>query len=52
MRRRGIGVELNPRYFTDAVGYLRRMEAQKSAPTLFDLMEVEGSNEKVLDAGM
>ena len=39
--RRGVGVELNPGYFTDAVAYLRAAEREIATPTLFDLMGVE-----------
>lgn len=37
--RRGKGVELNPDYFRDGVGYLESADAEKDAPTLFDLLE-------------
>ena len=39
MNRRGKGVELNPDYFRDGVGYLEAADAEKDAPTLFDLLE-------------
>jgi DNA modification methylase len=39
MERRGAGIELNPDYFRDGVGYLQEADAQQSAPTLFDLLE-------------
>ena len=39
MNRRGKGVELNPDYFRDGVGYLESADAEKDAPTLFDLLE-------------
>lgn len=35
--RRGIGVDLNSRYHTDAVAYCREAEKQRNVPTLFDL---------------
>ena len=38
MGRRGRGVELNPGYFADAVGYLRGEEAQMEQASLFDLI--------------
>lgn len=41
MERRGAGIELNPDYFRDGVGYLQEADAQQSAPTLFDLLEGE-----------
>ena len=39
MGRLGYGVELNPDYFQDGVGYLQEAEAEASTPTLFDFME-------------
>ena len=39
MNRRGKGVELNPDYFRDGVGYLESADVEKDAPTLFDLLE-------------
>jgi hypothetical protein len=39
--RKGRGVELNEGYFTDAVRYLVSAERQVSAPSLFDLIELE-----------
>ena len=41
MRRRGAGVELNGRYFRDAVHYCQAAEQKVSMPTLFDLLEME-----------
>jgi hypothetical protein len=35
--RRGVGVELNPRYFADGVAYVAAAAVEMSAPTLFDL---------------
>ncbi len=43
MGRKGKGVELNPDYFRDGVGYCKAAEAEQEAPTLFDLM---GEGEK------
>ena len=40
MGRRGYGIELSADYFRDGLGYLREAEAERDAPTLFDLMEV------------
>ncbi len=37
LKRRGLGVELNPRYFADAAGYCEAMARKLSTPTLFDL---------------
>lgn len=39
MNRKGKGVELNPDYFRDGVGYLEAADAERDAPTLFDLLE-------------
>ena len=39
MDRRGAGIELNSDYFRDGLGYLQEAEAERDAPTLFDLME-------------
>ena len=47
MNRNGYGIELNPDYFRDGVGYLKEMEAEKATPTLFEF--IGGENEK--DAG-
>lgn len=41
LRRRGLGVELNPRYFVDACHYLKAAEAETAMPSLFDLIEAE-----------
>lgn len=38
MGRRGYGVELNPDYFRDGLGYLKSAEAQIEMPTLFDFI--------------
>jgi hypothetical protein len=35
--RRGLGVELNPAYFQDALFYVRAHEREVASPTLFDL---------------
>lgn len=37
--RKGIGIELNPIYFLDAVNYLKAEELKQAVPTLFDLIE-------------
>jgi hypothetical protein len=39
--RRGQGVELNPRYFADAVSYVKAEADKAQTPTLFDLLEAE-----------
>ena len=41
--RRARGSELSSPYFQDSVFYTQTAEAQASAPTLFDLLEVEGT---------
>lgn len=38
MDRRGVGIELNSDYFRDGLGYLQEAEAERDAPTLFDLV--------------
>ena len=40
MHRKGYGIELNPDYFRDGVGYLKEAENEIETPTLFDCMEV------------
>lgn len=35
--RRGLGVELNPFYFADAVRYLKEAEEKAATPSLFDI---------------
>lgn len=37
--RRGLGVELSPKYFPDAVAYLQAEEERLATPSLFDLLE-------------
>ena len=41
LRRRGVGVELEPKYFRDGVRYLRSAEAEVSVPSLLDILEHE-----------
>lgn len=41
MGRYGIGIELNPDYFRDGVGYCKAEEDKIDLPTLFDFMEAE-----------
>jgi hypothetical protein len=41
--RRGFGSELNPVSTADSVVYLTRHDNQANAPTLFDLLDLEGS---------
>ncbi len=36
--RKGYGIELSPDYFRDGVGYLKGIEAEINAPTLFDFL--------------
>lgn len=38
MKRRGYGIELNPDYFRDGVGYLQAAEEEMETPTLFDFI--------------
>jgi DNA modification methylase len=39
--RKGIAVELNTRYWADAVGYCQMAQSKMTTPTLFDLVGVE-----------
>ncbi|MGH3470684.1 MAG: DNA methyltransferase, partial [Nocardioidaceae bacterium] len=39
--RRGLGVELNPGYFLDAVKYCEAVERERGMPTLFDALDGE-----------
>lgn len=41
MGRYGIGIELNPDYFRDGVGYCKVEEDKIEAPTLFDFMNIK-----------
>lgn len=36
--RKGYGIELNPDYFRDGVGYLQAIELERETPTLFDFI--------------
>ena len=38
MKRKGYGIELNPDYFRDGVGYLQAAEEEIETPTLFDFI--------------
>lgn len=40
MRRKGYGVELNPDYFRDGVGYCKTAQDEIEAPTLFDYLQI------------
>lgn len=39
--RRGVGVELSPSYFSDAVRYCEEASQQHGVPSLFDLLQAE-----------
>jgi hypothetical protein len=39
MGRRGVGIELNTRYFLDGAAYVKAAAAEASAPALFDLAD-------------
>lgn len=43
MGRRGYGIELNPDYFRDGVGYLQAEEEEIETPTLFDYFPEAGN---------
>lgn len=38
LRRRGVGIELNPGYYADGVAYVAAAARDMSMPTLFDLI--------------
>jgi hypothetical protein len=44
LRRKGLGTELNPRYFFDAVAYCKAMEEEVAMPSLFDLTDLDAIN--------
>lgn len=46
MGRYGIGHELNFESFKDGVAYLKGVESQVNAPTLFDFIELDTDNDK------
>lgn len=41
MGRKGLSTELNHEYWKDGLTYLREAECEKTAPTLFDLIDME-----------
>jgi hypothetical protein len=41
--RCGLGIELSPKYFPDAVAYCRAAEAEAEVPSLFDALEAEAA---------
>lgn len=41
--RRGVGIELNPQYFFDGVGYCKAAEQKAAMPGLFDLLDSEAA---------
>jgi SAM-dependent methyltransferase len=43
--RRGLGVELNPRYFRDGVAYVEAAAREAAVPTLFDLLALREAAE-------
>jgi hypothetical protein len=47
LKRRGMGVELNPRYFLDACNYLKAAEQEMAMPSLFDTFPVEQKGQQV-----
>lgn len=50
--RQGLGTELNPTYFDDAVFYLRQAEHAARIPTLFDLAALDDEAEADAPDGM
>jgi DNA modification methylase len=45
LKRKGYGIELSPSYFVDSCAYLKAAEEEIAMPTLFDLEELEATNE-------
>lgn len=45
MSRRGVGIELNTRYFLDGVAYVKAAADEASVPTLFDLIGTEADDD-------
>lgn len=43
MERYGMAIELNNSYFRDGVGYCQAEEAEQDLPTLFDILDEEGT---------
>jgi DNA modification methylase len=41
LKRKGMGIELNPSYHEDAIFWLKKAENESKMPTLFDLIEPE-----------
>ncbi len=41
LRRRGVGIELNLRYFSDGAAYVQSIARAQAVPTLFDLLDAE-----------
>lgn len=46
LKRKGIGIELNPRYFLDGCGYMKAAEEKLAMPTLFDMFEEPAVEER------
>jgi hypothetical protein len=48
LRRKGLGIELNERYFRDSVFYCKAEELKLATPSLFDaLPELDGDTDQV-----
>lgn len=47
LKRKGIGIELNPNYWKFGVGFCERVERDLRTPTLFDIAEYEMSDEPI-----
>jgi len=47
LRRRAIGIELNPGYFMDGAAYCAAVEREMSMPTLFDLDALESADRRI-----
>jgi len=46
--RKGIGIELNSDYFRDGLGYLKAAEFEQDMPTLFDVLDGGGNENKAV----
>ncbi len=46
MGRKGYGIELNPDYYRDGVGYLEAAKDEAEMPTLFDFMRGDDTDDQ------
>jgi len=50
LKRRAIGIELNAGYFADGAAYVEAMAAKMTAPSLFELIDLEASTDAEVPA--